>query len=133
MPNKQPPHAPAQINTNKDITQTGRDVPFECKKSKTLDTPVDIDVFLDPKTPEFARPGLINEQEPSVVAPLSDIWAHEFKMGPGSYVDCLAANDAISEQLKIEWAPNTRFSEHVGTLKSILKAKWDGMGRDLES
>jgi hypothetical protein len=55
-------------------------------------------------------------------------------MGPASYGDCLAANDAISQQLNIEWAPsNSLFSEHVGALKSILKAKWDGIGRGPES
>jgi hypothetical protein len=55
-------------------------------------------------------------------------------MGPASYVDSLAANNAISQQLKIEWTPsNSPFSEQACALKGIIKAKWDGMGRGPDS
>ncbi|OGE55787.1 hypothetical protein PENARI_c004G07955 [Penicillium arizonense] len=126
-PKKLHPHS--YTTSKSKIRKAERDISFEGDEPNTLETSVDTDITLDPKTPDFTCSGLTHEQEPSIVAPLPDIWTHECQMGPASYGDCLAANDAISQQLNIEWAPsNSLFSEHVGALKSILKAKWDGMG-----
>lgn len=124
------PHA-----TTKDSTlKAGRDISFEGDDSIGLEIPVDINVNMDSEASDFVCAGLLHEQEPSDVAPLSDIWAHEYQMGPASYVDCLAANEANSQQLRIEWPPySSSFSSQVDALKSILKAKWDGVGRGSES
>jgi hypothetical protein len=93
-----------------------------------------LDNFEAPKTPEFSCSELIHRPEPRILSPLPNIWTHQYQMGPTPYVDALGANEAIAEQLKIDWTPsNSPFSEHVSALKNILREKWDGMGRSPES
>jgi threonine aldolase len=93
-----------------------------------------LDTFEAPKIPDFPCSELIHQPEPRILSPLPNIWTYQYQMGPTPYVDALGANEAIAEQLKIDWTPsNSPFSEHVSALKNILREKWDGMGRSPES
>jgi hypothetical protein len=117
-----------------DISSLGLESSFDHGLPKISGQSMRLDTFETPKTPDFTCSELIHQPETKIVSSLPNIWSHQYQMGPTTYVDALGANEAIAEQLKIDWTPsNSPFSEHVSALKNILREKWDGMGRSPES
>ena len=126
--------AESNITADNDVSKSGLESSFDDGLPKVSGECVRLYTFEAPKAPDFFCSEFIHQPEPRILSPLPNIWTHQYQMGPTPYIDALGANEAIAEQLKIDWTPsNSPFSEHVSALKNILREKWDGMGRSPES
>jgi hypothetical protein len=133
-PSPDPFSTVSDITAEKEIPKLGLESSFDDGLPNTSTESMKLVTFELPKTPDFSFSELIHQPEPRIISPLPNIWTYQYQMGPAPYVDALGANEAIAEQLKIDWTPsNSPFSEHVSALKNILREKWDGMGRSPES